>query len=456
MSLLRGRFDGAVAELMTRFSSSLEVDLKMAREDLEGSRAHVSMLQAVGLLSSEEAKILASGLETIQGEVDRGEFRPSAEQEDIHMAVESRLKVLVGEVAGKLHTARSRNDQVATDLRLWTKKHLSFLGEHLETLIRTLLGFAEEQGKVMMPGYTHLQRGQPIWLGHQILAHTWPLWRDLGRLRDAQARMDESPLGACAMAGTPLPIDRRRTAASLGFKRPVPNAMDAVAARDHLQETAAFCCILMSHLSRQCEELILWSSAEWNFARLGDAWATGSSIMPQKRNPDAPELVRGMTGRVYGHLQALLVLTKGLPLAYNRDLQEDRTSFFECVEVTGLCLEVMNGVWQSLEIHESRFEDEMVGDFSLATELADALVSQGIHFREAHEVVGRIVTHCDKKGQGLNHLSLEDYRSFHSSFPADLNRWLDPLKAIERRNSEGGTAWICIEKQIQSLREELG
>jgi argininosuccinate lyase len=322
-------------------------------------------------------------------------------------------------------------------------------------LIGALLDRVERDGRVLMPGYTHLQRGQPILLGHHLLAHAWPLARDRGRLADALRRLDESPLCACALAGTPHPIDRRRTAELLGFARPVPNAMDAVAARDHEQEVAAACAILMTHLSRQAEELVLWSSAEWRFVRLGEAYATGSSIMPQKRNPDAPELVRGKAARVLGDLTALLALPKNLPLAYNRDLQEDREPLFHAVETAAASCRIMAGVWASLEIDAGRFEEEMKGDFSLATELADCLVREGVPFREAHEAVGRLVRGLEGEGRDLAGIGLEELRRAHPRFPDDALEWLDPRAAAERRTSEGGTAWVEVEKQVAALRKIL-
>ncbi len=455
MSLLRGRFKSSVSDLMQRFSSSLEVDLRMLDEDIEGSKAHATMLGETGIISAKDARTLTEGLDTVRGELASGAWVPGIEHEDIHMAVEARLTELVGPVGGKLHTARSRNDQVATDLRLWLRRGLGELDLALRELLETLLQRAETDGHTLMPGYTHLQRGQPIFLGHQLLAHAFALSRDRGRFQDALARLNRCPLGACAMAGTPHPIDRQRTAELLGFGGVAENAMDAVAARDHAQEVAAAATICMTNLSRMAEELVLWSSAEFAFIRLSGSFATGSSIMPQKRNPDAAELVRGKAGRVAGAFTALTNLVKSLPLAYNRDLQEDREALFDAVETTRDCLRIMAGAWSTLAIESRRFEDELQGDFSLATELADDLSSKGVPFREAHDTVGHLVQALEAKGETLSALTPERARSFHPKLGDDLESLLDPRKAAERRSSYGGTAWSEVKRQLSLLRDAL-
>jgi len=454
--LLGGRFERPPSEEMTRFSSSLEVDLRMLDEDVEGSLAHVVTLGDAGLLDEEEVETLCRGLERVRSEIRAGGWVPEAHHEDVHMAVEARLIEVVGEVGKKLHTARSRNDQVATDVRLWLKRRLAVLDEALVELLRTLLDRVEADGRTLIPGYTHLQRGQPIWLGHHLLAHVWALDRDRGRFADARRRLDRSPLGACALAGTPHPIDRGRTAELLGFGGVVPNAMDAVAARDHEQEVAAACAICAGHLSRMAEELVLWSSSEFALVRLGEDFTTGSSIMPQKRNPDAAELVRGKSARVHGHLTALLALTRALPMAYNRDLQEDREPLFDAVLTTLDAVRITAGTWRTLEVRHHRFDAELAGDFSLATELADLLAGKGVPFREAHEIVGRIVRWCEEEGGDLRLLTPEVARRFHPAFPDDLGPWLDPEAAVERRTSWGGTAWKEVERQLAELRRRLG
>ena len=397
MSLWGGRFSGGPADEMQAFSESLSTDLLMWREDIQGSVAHATMLLAVDLLTLDEHRQIVAGLEEVAGELEAG-WTPGIDQEDIHMAVEGRLHELIGPVAGKLHTARSRNDQVATDVRLWLRSALSDLDQAVGALIEALVDRAESDGRTLVPGYTHLQRGQPIWLGHQLLAHAWALSRDQERLRDARRRVNQSPLGAAAMAGTPHPIDREKTAQLLEFEGLVENAMDAVAARDHVLESVAAASILGTHLSRMAEELVLWSSREFARVRLSEDWSTGSSIMPQKRNPDAAELVRGKTSRINGALVSLLTLTKALPLAYNRDLQEDRGSLFEAMGTAVACTRVLTGCFSSLHVLPG---PDLEGDFLLTTELADYLASRGVPFREAHHVAGSLVKRCEERGGNL-------------------------------------------------------
>jgi argininosuccinate lyase len=453
MSLLRGLFDGDEDELFHTFASSLEMDQWIAEEDIEGSIAHVTMLGGVGVLSQDEARILADGLTQILSELRAGTWTPDDSQEDIHMAVEARLTDLVGEVGGKLHTARSRNDQVATDVRLWLKRRLGNLQVAVRDLVTALLDRVETDGQVLIPGYTHLQRGQPVILGHHLLAHAWALSRDLERIREVTARVNLSPLGACALAGTPHPINRRHTAELLGFSGPIENAMDAVAAKDHLQEAVSACAICMSTLSRMAEEIVLWSSTEFALIGLDDRHTTGSSIMPQKRNPDGAELIRGGAGMVFGHLLALLTLTKAMPLAYNRDLQHERKPLIETVLRTTASVQLLAAMWGKLDVRTERFENELCGDFSLATELADLLAERGVPFREAHRVVAEAVRWCEEQGGNLTLLDGGAAQQFHSDFPSDLGLWLDPRAAAERRTSFGGTASSEIERQVALLRD---
>jgi argininosuccinate lyase len=361
MSILRGLFEGDEDDLFRAFASSLEMDLWIAEEDIEGSIAHVTMLGGVGVLSSDEAKTLTDGLTQILEEFRNGTWAPDETQEDIHMAVEAHLTDLVGDVGGKLHTARSRNDQVATDVRLWLKRRFGNLEVALRDLVTALLDRVEADGQALLPGYTHLQRGQPILLGHHLLAHAWALSRDLERMQGVTARVDRCPLGAGALAGTPHPINRQQTAELLGFSGPIENAMDAVASKDHLQETVSACAICMSTLSRMAEELVLWSSAEFAFIRLDERHTTSSSIMPQKRNPDGAELLRGEAGMVFGHLQALLTLTKAMPLAYNRDLQNERKPLIESVLRTTASVQLLAAMWSRLDVRMARFERELYG-----------------------------------------------------------------------------------------------
>jgi len=452
MSLLRGFFDGDEDDLFRAFASSLEMDLWIAEEDIEGSIAHVTMLGEVGVLAPDETTTLVDGLSQILDEIRDGTWTPDESQEDIHMAVEARLTDLVGEVGGKLHTARSRNDQVATDVRLWLKRRLGTLTTAVGSLVTTLLDRVEADGQVLLPGYTHLQRGQPILLGHHLLAHAWALSRDLERIRDVTARVDRSPLGACALAGTPHPIDRQQTAQLLGFSGPIENAMDAVASKDHIQETVSACAICMSTLSRMAEELVLWSSAEFALIRLDERHTTSSSIMPQKRNPDGAELIRGEAGVVFGNLQALLTLTKAMPLAYNRDLQLERKPLIESVLRTTASVQLLAAMWRRLDVRTARFESELCGDFSLATELADLLVERGVPFREAHGIVARAVRWCEEQDGNLTLLDGGAAQQFHAEFPSDLGPWLDPRAAAERRTSFGGTASSEIDRQVSRLR----
>ncbi|MEL6341988.1 MAG: argininosuccinate lyase [Myxococcota bacterium] len=451
MALWDGRFSEGPAAEMQVFSESLSTDLLMWEQDIAGSLAHAQMLSEVGLITGEERAQIAAGLEAVAAEL-RGGWSPGVEQEDIHMAVEGRLHEHIGAVAGKLHTARSRNDQVATDVRLWMRARLMTLSDEVGALIAALVDRAEADGKVLIPGCTHLQRGQPIWMAHQMLAHAWAFSRDRERIADGLKRVNRSPLGAAAMAGTPHPIDRDRTAALLGFDGVLENAMDAVAARDHVLETAATAAILGSHLSRLAEELVLWSTPEFRYVRLSEAWSTGSSIMPQKRNPDAAELIRGKTGRTYGALMSLLTLIKGLPMAYNRDLQEDRPALFDAVHTAIACARVATGCIRSMTILGG---PDLVGDPLLATELADFLAAQGVPFREAHHVVGTIVRDREEKGLNLASLDVATLQTFHTAFNEDALAWLDPEAAAERRTSRGGTAWSEVVRQAGILRNTL-
>ena len=455
MALWDGRFSGGPSEEMLRFSESLTDDLRLAAHDVAGSTAHATMLAEVGLLTAEEADTITAGLAEVGEELTSGRWVPPLAHEDVHMAVEARLIEKIGPVGGKLHTARSRNDQVATDVRLWLRDRLRALDAQLVRLVGVLLDRVEANGRTLVPGFTHLQRGQPVWLGHHLLAYAWMLSRDRERVAGALSRVDRSPLGAGAMAGTPHPIDRLRTAELLGFAGLVDNAMDAVSARDHLQEAAAACAIVVTHLSRMAEELVLWATREFAIIRHGEAWTTGSSIMPQKRNPDAAELVRGKAARVYGDLQALLVMAKGLPLAYNRDLQEDKRQIMDAVETTLASVSVMAGMWRDLTVDRDRYRAELSGDFLLATEIADWLVQQGLPFREAHRVSGQLVRWCEQRGQTFADLTVEVLQEHHPLLGEDTLAWLDPEAAAERRTSRGGTAWREVLRQVAELRKTL-
>ncbi len=451
MALWDGRFTSGPAEEMMAFSESLGTDLLMWREDIAGSIAHATMLGEVGVISAEEAAVIVAGLGRVAGDLAGG-WRPGAEAEDIHMAVEGRLMEHIGAVAGKLHTARSRNDQVATDVRLWLRTRLGELDATLARLIRALLDRVEADGRTLVPSYTHLQRAQPVWIGHIWLAHAWAFSRDRERVAGALDRNNRSPLGSAALAGTPHPVNRQRTAELLGFPRLVENAMDAVSSRDHAIEAVAACAITATNLSRLAEELVIGSSAEFGLYRLSEAWSTGSSIMPQKRNPDAAELVRGKTGRVVGDLMALLTLVKGLPMAYNRDLQEDRPPLFDALNTTISVVSVTAGCLESLEIVRT---PDLRGDPLLATEIADHLATLGVPFREAHRVSGQLVRLAETRGVRLDQLDEADLAAAHPALGPALYPWLDPEAAVERRRSAGGTAWSEIERQVALLRATL-
>ncbi len=452
MSLWDGRFAGEPSALMREFGESLSTDLQMWAEDLAGSTAHATMLEAVGLLTAEEGAAIRDGLRAVGADLAAG-WQPDISDEDIHMAVERRLHEHIGSAAGKLHTARSRNDQVATDVRLWLRTRLDHLDAAVAALISALVSRAERDGRVLVPGYTHLQRGQPIWLAHQLLAHAWSLARDRERIADARRRVNRSPLGAAAMAGTPHPIDRQHTATLLDFDGVIENAMDAVSARDHVIEAVSVCAICASHLSRLAEELIIGSSREFSRLRLSDDWSTGSSIMPQKRNPDAAELVRGKTGRVTGALVTLLTLVKALPLAYNRDLQEDRPALFDAVSTTLACVRVLTGCVESMTILPG---PNLEGDALLATEIADFLATAGVPFRHAHRVSGRLVADCEARGIGLHQLTDAEFAAAHTALTPEVREWLRPESAAERRTSRGGTAWSEVLRQVALLRSDGG
>ena len=455
MSLLRGLFDGDADDLFRAFASSLELDLWIAEEDIECSIAHVTMLGETGVVTADEAKTLIDGLSQILEEYRTGAWAPDESQEDIHLAVEARLTALVGEVGGKLHTARSRNDQVATDVRLWLKRRLGAFEAAVRDLVTTLLDRVESDGQVLMPGYTHLQRGQPILLGHHLLAHAWALSRDIERIQGVIARMDRCPLGAGALAGTPHSIDRHQTAEHLGFSGPVENAMDAVASKDHLQETVSACAICMSTLSRMAEELVLWSSQEFAFMQMSDAFTTGSSIMPQKKNPDMPELVRGKTGRVVGSLMNLLVMLKGLPLTYNRDLQEDKAPVFEAFDTVRDCLAVLAGAIASARFDKEAMATALQAGVLDATEVADWLATRDVPFRDAHHVAGRLVQLASQQGKTLAELPLETYRAEHEAFDDSIYRALDMETAVERRDVLGGPARGRVAAAVAELRGRL-
>jgi argininosuccinate lyase len=438
-----------------RFTASLHFDRALARYDLRLSTAHVKMLRAQKLISAADEEALLSGLRTIEAEIASGAFPFDPALEDIHMNVESRLRALIGPAGGKVHTGRSRNDQVATDLMLYLRDAARAAERGLHELRAVLVARGREHLDTLLPGYTHLQRAQPVRLAHHWLAFVAMLGRDASRFRDLGGRLTGSPLGAGALAGTTLPLDREATARALGFEAPAANSMDAVASRDAALEFLAACAIAQVHLSRLAEELVLWSSAEFGFVELADAYSTGSSLMPQKKNPDVPELVRGKAGRVIGNLVALLTVVKGLPLTYNRDLQEDKEPIFDSAATLRDSLEVMAGALATLRVDVARMREAASDPMLLATDLAEALVREGVPFREAHEAVGRAVAHCVEKDLDLRALSHEDLRAFHAAFPAGASELLDLERAVEARDLPGGTARVRVEEALAEAEAEV-
>ncbi len=452
----QGRFSGETSKLVEEFTSSLHFDRRLYRYDIAGSIAHARMLGKQGILTAAEVEDIVSGLERVRGEIDRGEFGFEAADEDIHMAVERRLTVLIGEVGRKLHTARSRNDQVALDIRLYLRDQVSDLLEALQDLRRAGARLARRYFGVILPGYTHMQRAQPVLYSHHLLAYDEMWRRDQGRLRDCLARFNVLPLGAAALAGTTFPIDPAYTAELLDFPAILRNSLDAVSDRDFIAEFAAAASLIMVHLSRLSEELILWSSAEFAFIDIADAYCTGSSIMPQKKNPDVAELIRGKSGRVVGHLMGLLVTLKGLPLAYNRDLQEDKEPLFDLVETVLPCVRLMAGVLENLRLKEDNLARALQGGFLTATDMADYLVTKGLPFRTAHSQVGQTVRYAEAQGKELAELTLEEIREFAPLAEADLFEWLRVEQSVNRRRSPGGTAAERVAEALQAVEQELG
>ena len=450
-----GRFQKETDPALQRFSTSVHFDVRLAPQDVAGSIAHAQMLARQGILTADEGERLVSGLEQIGRELETGAFELDPALEDIHMNVEHRLGEIVGPLAGKLHTGRSRNDQVATDLLLWIRAAIPELRSGLLGLRETLVERASRELEVILPGYTHLQRAQPVRLSHHWLAHYEALSRDDGRLADARARIRTAPLGAGALAGTTLPIDREQTARALGFEGPSRNSLDAVSSRDAALELLAALAILMVNLSRLSEELVIWNSSEFGFVEFDDAFATGSSLMPQKKNPDGPELVRGKSGRVIGSLTGLLVTLKGLPLSYNRDMQEDKEPLFDAVDTTAGALELLSATLASLRVRADAMARAAADPLLLATDLAERLVEGGVPFREAHEIVGRIVAHSTENECPLDQLPREVMRGFHPALDLDPAEFFRAERSVEARSLVGGPARATVETALEQARTEL-
>jgi argininosuccinate lyase len=440
-SLWGGRFAGGPAEIMRRINASIDFDKRLYAEDIAGSKAHCAMLVAQTILSPQDGAAIGAGLDQIKSEIEGGSFVFSADHEDIHMNIEARLAELIGPVAGRLHTARSRNDQVATDLRLWLRGAIDRLDLAMRDLQEALIDRAEQEAATVMPGYTHLQIAQPITFGHHLLAYVEMVGRDRGRLADCRRRLNESPLGAAALAGTSFPIDRHATAAALGFDRPAANSLDAVSDRDFAIEFLAAAAIAGMHLSRFAEEIVIWCSSEFGFISLSDAFTTGSSIMPQKRNPDAAELVRAKIGRLNGSLVALLTVMKGVPLAYGKDMQEDKVPVFEAVDALELCLAATTGMVRDMEPDRERLRLAAEHGFATATDLADWLVRvAGLPFRQAHHATGVIVKHAEALGQTLVELPLAELQKIEPLITAAVFDVLDTSRSVASRTSFGGSA----------------
>jgi argininosuccinate lyase len=446
---------GITDSLADDFNSSLRFDCRMFEQDIRGSMAHAAMLAAKGILTEEESLQLTKGLKGILADLKSGVLAFDRTCEDIHMFVEQELTARIGEVGKKLHTARSRNDQVALDLRMYLREECAVIRHGIEDLIRVLCNQAEENKTAIMPGYTHLQRAQPVNFGHYLTAYTMMLLRDRGRLDDCCRRMNVSPIGCCALAGTTYDTDRRLEAELLGFDDICLNSMDGVSDRDFCVELLSTLSILMMHLSRLSEELILWSSWEFRFIRLSDAYTTGSSIMPQKKNPDMAELVRGKTGRVYGDLMSLITMLKGLPLAYNKDMQEDKEGVFDAVDTAKMCLSIMAPMIETMTVCRDNMLRAAQTGFINATDLADYLTKKGMPFRSAYQTAGQIVAKCMESGTVLEELPLETYRQFSELFEEDLYAEIDLMNCMEKRISEGGTSIASVEKQLAYVRGAL-
>lgn len=450
-----GRFEGGTDPEVEAFTASAHFDCELAVFDIEQSIAHARMLAACGLISKKDLKAIVSGLKTIRGDIEGGRFEFSPQLEDVHMNIEARLAELIGPPAGKLHTARSRNDQVVTDLKLYLRAAIAEIRRSIRAALKALVSQAEAHAGTIMPGYTHLQRAQPVPLGHHLMAYFFMLERDAGRFADCAARMDTLPLGAGALAGTALPTDPKKVAAALGFSAVADNSIDAVSDRDFLVEFLAAAAICMNHLSRACEEFVIWMSSEFGFVDLPDALCTGSSIMPQKKNPDVAELIRGKNGRAVGNLVSLLVTLKGLPLAYNRDLQEDKEPAFDSARTVIASLRVFEKIVRGARFDAERLAAAARGGFLTAVDLTDYLVLRGVPFRETHGIVGRLVRYCVENKKEFSDLTLDEFRSFSPKFGADAAEALDPARGMSRRTGPGAASPASVRRQITKAKRIL-
>lgn len=448
-----GRFSKDTSELVDRMNASIDFDKRLYHQDIAGSIAHATMLERQGIISRSDLQQITAGLRQIEADIDAGCFEFTRSNEDIHMNIEAELTRRIGDAGKRLHTGRSRNDQVAVDLRLYVKQQIPKIISDLLDFERVLTAKARRHTRTIMPGYTHLQRAQPITYAHYLMAYANMFRRDITRLEDCQVRLDECPLGAGALATTTYPLDRVATAQALGFRRPMDNSLDAVSDRDYALELLADLSILMSHLSRMAEEIVLWSSWEFRFIELDDAYSTGSSIMPQKKNPDVAELSRGKTGRVYGDLMALLTIMKGLPLAYDKDMQEDKEPVFDALDTVQLCLPVFSAMVDTMRVNADRMLAAAKGGYINATDCADYLVRKGLPFREAHAVVGRLVAQCISANKPLDELTLDEFRAASPLFGDDIYQAIDLQVCVNGRQVDGGPSEASVLKQIEEIEE---
>jgi argininosuccinate lyase len=446
-----GRFQEPTDKDVEAFTASIHFDKRLYRQDIEGSIAHARMLASQKIITKKEEKAILSGLKMIGKDIEAGRFVFNPDDEDIHMAIEKSLISRIGKAGGKLHTGRSRNDQVSLDVRLYLRDEIRRILELLSIFKKSLTDLAKKEIKTIMPGYTHLQKAQPVLLSHHLLAYWEMIDRDEARLLDCQKRVNILPLGAAALAGTNLPIDRKQVADLLNFPAISENSMDTVSDRDFIAEFIFATCLIMMHLSRFCEDLILWSSSEFGFVEISDSFTTGSSIMPQKKNPDVAELVRGKTGRVYGHLVSLLTVLKGLPMTYNRDLQEDKEPLFDTVDTVKGCVKTLASMIRHLQFNRLRMREEAAKGFSTATDLAEYLVMKGVPFRESHGIVGRLVAYSIRSGKALHDLTLSEYRKFYQGFDEDIFACLKIENAVNAKNSLGGTAEKNVRKRLAEI-----
>lgn len=455
MALWSGRFTENVSEFTQRFGASLPVDKALYAQDIAGSKAHANMLAKVGVISEEDAQQIVAGLDRVKADIESGDFSFDINDEDIHMSVEKALTADIGDAGARLHTGRSRNDQVATDTRLYAKQRATDLMRANVALRYALIGQAEANFDVILPGYTHMQHAQPVLFSHHMLAYVWMLARDYRRLQAARDAADACPLGAAALAGTTYPLDRQMTARELGFASVIPNSLDAVSDRDFLLDLDYACAVSCMHLSRLCEELVLWSSSEFGFVELSDSFSTGSSIMPQKKNPDFAELIRGKTGRVIGNLVSLLVTMKALPLAYNKDLQEDKYGAIDSAKTLEDCLQCAAGMIETMHIKpENMLKQAKLGHLA-ATDVADYLAKKGLPFRRAHEVVGHLVLLCEQRGCNLDDLSFDDFKAASPLFEEDIVKALDLSSIVAARTTEGGTGQAVVAQQMEKAKAAL-